>query len=75
MTTDAAFGRYLKKQGCTRAWVHRQRGWKFPPLADCRERWNKRFPDTVWDDTQDWTYPEDDPDVAAKERGDQSDPF
>jgi hypothetical protein len=48
--------------------VHRERGWEFPPLADCRKRWNKRYPDTEWDDTKDWTYPKDDPDVAAKER-------
>jgi len=66
--TDAALGRYLKKQGCKGAWVHRERGWEFPPLADCRKRWNKRYPDTEWDDTKDWTYPKDDPDVAAKER-------
>src|SRR5262245_49080389 len=45
--TDAALGRYLtNEQGCKRAWVHRERGWQFPPLADCRARWLERFPET-----------------------------
>jgi hypothetical protein len=65
---DAALGRHLAKQGCQGdQWVHRRRGWQFPPLADCRKRWNERYPDTVWDDIKDWTFPKDDPDVAAKE--------
>jgi hypothetical protein len=70
--TDAALGRYLSdKKGCvraTRTWVQGERGWQFPPLAVCRKRWNERYPDAEWDDTKDWTYPKDDPDVAAKER-------
>jgi Family of unknown function (DUF5906)/RepB DNA-primase from phage plasmid len=60
--TDAALGRYLtNEQGCKRTWVHRERGWQFPPLADCRARWLERFPDTKWDDLnlEDWTTGED----------------
>jgi len=56
--TEAALGRYLsdKKRGCKRCWMNRQRGWKFPPLAECREKWKEKFPDTVWDDQDiiDW---------------------
>ena len=48
--TDAAFGRYLRKRGCVRERVCRQRGWKLPPLDQCRIEWKKRFPDTVWDE-------------------------
>jgi hypothetical protein len=59
--TDAALGRYLNDQGCKRAWVHRERGWQFPPLAECRARWLERFPDTKWDDLdiENWTVGED----------------
>jgi Family of unknown function (DUF5906) len=56
-TTDAALGRYLKKCGCKREWVRRERGWQFPPLAKCRAEWLERFPDTKWYDLdiEDWT--------------------
>ena len=47
--TDAAFGRYLRKRGCDRKRVCRQRGWQFPPLDKARAEWLTRFPDTVWD--------------------------
>jgi Family of unknown function (DUF5906)/RepB DNA-primase from phage plasmid len=55
--TDAALGRYLKQQGCGNAWVRRNRGWQFPPLAECRHRWLERFPMMVWHDseTKEWT--------------------
>jgi hypothetical protein len=60
--SDAALGRYLrdKERGCKNAWVRRDRGWQFPPLADCRARWLERFPDTKWDDLNlaDWTVGE-----------------
>jgi hypothetical protein len=77
---DAALGRYLANQGCKggekrAVWVHRRRGWQFPPLADCRKKWSERFPDTKWDDTENWTYPEDDPDVVKKEHAADDDPF
>jgi hypothetical protein len=48
--TDHTLGGYLTDRGCVRAWVHRERGWKFPPLAKCRADWKERFPHTVWDD-------------------------
>jgi hypothetical protein len=59
--TDAAFGRYLGKQGCERAWVRRHRGWQFPPLDVCRERWRERFPQTQWRDpgVKSWRAEED----------------
>src|SRR5262249_3847779 len=48
--TEAAFGRYLshEQRGAESAWVRRHRGWKFPPLSVCRERWLSRFPQTKW---------------------------
>jgi hypothetical protein len=48
--TEHSLGGYLTERGCVRAWVHRERGWKFPPLAKCRADWKERFPNTVWDD-------------------------
>jgi hypothetical protein len=59
--TDAALGRYLRDQGCKRARPQRRRGWEFPPLAECRKRWNERFPDTVWDEqVTEWETIDDD---------------
>jgi hypothetical protein len=59
---DAAFGRYLGKQGGARAWVKRKRGWCFPSLAHCRDKWLERFPHTIWPEASppDWTFGEDD---------------
>jgi hypothetical protein len=58
--SDTALGRYLRdpQRGCTNAWVRRRRGWQFPPLTQCRERWKARFPETVWPDpeTTQWTF-------------------
>jgi hypothetical protein len=60
--TEAAFGRYLGKHGCLRKWVRGRRGWEFPPLSTCRERWLERFPATVWLDpeTKEWRCEDDD---------------
>jgi hypothetical protein len=61
--TDAtALGRYLRDRGCAKAWVKRERGWRFPPLSQCRDQWVERFPHTVWDGPSpaDWTIGEDD---------------
>jgi hypothetical protein len=58
--TDHKLGRYLSKQGCVNIQVQRgRRGWKFPPLQECRDKWKQRFPETVWHDkdTTKWTYP------------------
>jgi hypothetical protein len=55
---DHALGHYLTDQGCTNAWVRRRRGWQFPLLQKCRDRWKQRFPETVWRDqgTTAWTF-------------------
>ena len=59
--SDTALGRYLSQQGCKGGgddcWVRRRRGWQFPPLVECRQRWLERFPGTVWRDpeTTEWT--------------------
>jgi hypothetical protein len=61
--SDTALGLYLGEHcGCTNKWVRRQRGWRFPPLAECRARWLERFPETKWRDDAlaGWTFGEDD---------------
>jgi hypothetical protein len=62
--TEAAFGRYLKKRGCTDIWITRgrsRRGWQLPPLVDCRKDWLVRFPQTEWRDpgVRSWNADED----------------
>jgi hypothetical protein len=57
--SDTALGLYLRECGCRNAWVRRRRGWQFPPLDECRERWKLRFPETIWQDTTKWTFPDD----------------
>jgi hypothetical protein len=69
--TDASLGRYLRKRGCTRAWVRGERGWQFAPLAKCRAEWLTRFPLTTWDDPGlvDWTRGESDSGLEDWTRG------
>jgi hypothetical protein len=43
-------GAFLREIGCTPKKVFQQRGWEFPPLLDCRRRWEKRFPGWAWSD-------------------------
>jgi hypothetical protein len=59
--SDTALGRYLGEQGCNDCWVRRRRGWLFPPLNLCRDRWLKRFPGTTWRDPEmmEWTTEDD----------------
>jgi hypothetical protein len=63
--TEAAFGRYLKKHGCTDIWISRggrsRRGWQLPPLGKCRADWLERFPQTTWRDpgVKSWREDED----------------
>jgi hypothetical protein len=47
--SDKALSKFLRLNGAVphKATV---RGWQFPPLADCRDAWAKRYPGTVWDD-------------------------
>jgi hypothetical protein len=57
-TTEAAFGRYLSKTvGATRGRFKKKRGWQFPELSKCRDKWVERFPKTQWDDggVSEWT--------------------
>jgi hypothetical protein len=71
--SDTALGRYLRYFGTEppheplfikHAWICRHRGWRFPGLAECRDKWCERFPDTVWPEPSpaDWTIGEDDED-------------
>jgi hypothetical protein len=55
--SDVMLGRYLSKFGTKHPDVpvfiknrpfRDRRGWRFPPLAECRDKWCERFPDTVW---------------------------
>ena len=64
--SDKAMGDFLRKHGCTGAKVTGQlgvfrglgelRGWRFPPLAQMRANWSKRYGGWTWDDPeqQDW---------------------
>jgi hypothetical protein len=48
-TTDTELGRHLAEQGCSNTKkVMRRQGWTFPPLAECRAKWDKRFPGWKW---------------------------
>ena len=42
--------------------VLRRQGWTFPPLAECREAWVKRYPGWEWRDPgiTEWRAEEDD---------------
>ena len=74
--TDAAFGRYLRKCGCTRKRVLRRKGWQLPPLAQCRAEWLTRFPGTVWDQPEITSWPgERDDDGEQLKRGSVCAPF
>ena len=60
--SDTALGTFLGAHGCFHAWPAQRRGWRFPPLSDCRDAWCKRFPHTVWAELSpaDWTFGEND---------------
>jgi len=56
---DHVLGHYLSEQGCDNSQkVLRRRGWNFPPLLECRNRWEARFPDWKWRDPllTEWQY-------------------
>jgi hypothetical protein len=46
--TDHAIGKFLRDQGCKPIRIKRHRGWEFPPLEECREKWVERFPPWKW---------------------------
>jgi hypothetical protein len=49
---DTELGRYLGAQGCDNTKkVMRRQGWTFPPLTECRAKWDKRFSGTKWRNT------------------------
>jgi hypothetical protein len=61
-TTDHELGRHLRAQGCDNTKkVMRRQGWTFPPLAECRAKWDKRFPGKKWRNTRllEWQAEED----------------
>ena len=55
----------ISARGCEHDWVtaggRGRRGWRFPPLQHCRDKWKERFPETVWRDraTTEWTSGDD----------------
>jgi hypothetical protein len=63
MVSETALGRYLRdpERGCVNVWINHARGWRFPPLSTCRDKWVARFPETAWPDDGlvDWTLGED----------------
>jgi hypothetical protein len=48
--SDHLLGHYLSERGCVAAKVLRRRGWHFPPLDECRRKWEERFPGWPWRD-------------------------
>jgi len=49
--SDHRLGAFLSQMGCeNRVKVLRRRGWTFPPLLQCRDEWEKRFPNWPWVD-------------------------
>ncbi|MET4455566.1 DUF5906 domain-containing protein [Bradyrhizobium sp. RT3b] len=45
---DQVLAAHLKRWGC-KPWRNSQaRGWEFPPLAECRARWEEKFPGWPW---------------------------
>jgi hypothetical protein len=53
---DQVLAAHLRRFGCT-SWRSRdQRGWEFPPLAECRAKWEQKYPGWRWNhpETTDW---------------------
>jgi hypothetical protein len=47
--SDHKLGGFLAEQGCDNSRrVMRRRGWTFPELSECREKWEARFPGWPW---------------------------
>jgi hypothetical protein len=49
---DQVLASHLKKWGCKPWRNSKLRGWEFPPLSECRARWEEKYP--RWD----WEHPE-----------------
>ena len=54
--TDKAMGDFLRRQGCKPDRSNSVRGWRFPPLAQMRKAWKRRYDWRVWDapEQQEW---------------------
>jgi hypothetical protein len=82
-TNDSELGRYLGKQGCTNTKkVMRRQGWTFPPLAECRAKWEQRFPAWKWRNKalSEWQFEESDdaddaPEAEKAVNGAETGPF
>jgi hypothetical protein len=48
--SDHKLGHHLAEMGCVNGKVLQRRGWAFPPLVECREAWEKRYPGWKWRD-------------------------
>ena len=60
--SDHMLGEYLRKQGCdNEKKVMRRRGWTFPPLKECRAKWEQCYPGWPWRDPKiaEWRAEED----------------
>jgi hypothetical protein len=63
---DQVLARHLRKLGCE-PWRNKtQRGWEFPPLLECRAKWEEKYPGWKWNHLEatewvtDW-YPDESP--------------
>jgi hypothetical protein len=57
---DQVLAGRLKKLGC-KPWRNKtQRGWEFPPLAECRTKWEEKYPGWKWNhpDATEWVTSE-----------------
>jgi hypothetical protein len=54
--TDKALGDFLRRHGCKAVRSNAARGWQFPPLAEMRKAWVRRYDGRVWDapEQEDW---------------------
>jgi Family of unknown function (DUF5906) len=57
--SDKAMGQFLREQGCTagknRSSLGEQRGWRFPPLAQLRADWSRKYGGWDWQcEAGDW---------------------
>jgi hypothetical protein len=80
--SDHKLGDFLSDQGCYNfSKVVRRRGWTFPELSECREKWEARFPGWKWrnPNLSQWQVEvaddDEDPAAAAASRQDEEVPF
>jgi hypothetical protein len=58
---EQLLARHLKLWGAKPWRSNLVRGWEFPPLAECRAKWEERFPGWKWlhPDLREWQEDED----------------